>query len=112
MSKLAHLIAQEEGFGVPGAIPTTHANPGDLMHAPGETHEGASPVGSFASDAEGWAALERQLQLYADRQMTLRAAIYAYAPPASNDTERYLTFVCDGLGCVPDTPMAQALEIA
>lgn len=111
MSKLARLIALQEGFAKPGAIPTVNHNPGDLEHAPGETHDGLSPVGAFVDDPAGWAALERQLQLYADRKMTLRAAIYAFAPPTENDSEEYLSFVCEGLGCAPDTLVSEALKI-
>lgn len=113
MSKLARLIAQYEGFGVPAALPTRNDNPGDLRHAPGEMHAPDDPngVGSFESIEAGWAALERQLQLYADRHMSLRAAIYAYAPPADgNDAERYLDVVCAGLNCSPDTLVSEALK--
>lgn len=113
MSKLEQLMASEEGFGIAGAIPTTHNNPGDLTHAPGETHDPGKPngVGYFATPEDGWAALERQLQLFADRRLTLRAAIYAYAPPASNNTEAYLQFLCNGLGCTPDILVSEALKI-
>jgi hypothetical protein len=31
---LARLIAQEEGYGIPGAVPTRDNNPGDLHHSP------------------------------------------------------------------------------
>lgn len=44
--------------------------------------------------------------------MTLRAAIYAFAPPAENDSERYLEFVCAGLGLPQTATVAQALELA
>lgn len=53
MSKLAQLIAKQEGFGIPGAVPTRDNNPGDLEHAPGEVHTGSSPIGSFATAQEG-----------------------------------------------------------
>lgn len=112
MSKLAQLIAKMEGFGVPGSIPTTHHNPGDLEHAPQETHDGTSPVGSFPDDATGWAMLDRQLQLYAGRGLTLQQLIYTYAPPEQNDTEDYLDFVCRELGCTPDTSVSDALKVA
>lgn len=111
MSKLARLIAQEEGFGIPGAVPTTHHNPGDLEHSPHSEHAAGDPIGRIDTDADGWADLERQLQLFADHSMTLRAAIYTYASPSENDSERYLNFVCTGLGCSPDTPVAEALKI-
>jgi len=113
MSKLARLIARMEGFGLPGAVPTTRHNPGDLRHAPHASHdgEGDNDIGIEPDDAAGWADLERQLQLYGARQMTLRAAIYCFAPPAENDSETYLQFVCDGLGMSADTPVAVALRV-
>lgn len=110
---LASLIAQEEGFGVDGTIPTTHHNPGDLRHSPHSSHDPRAPnaIGEIDSDADGWSDLERQLEIYAAHSMTLRAAIYAFAPPSENNSERYLNFVCEGLGCSPDTPVAEALTI-
>lgn len=113
MTKLARLIAQEEGFGIPGAVPTRDSNPGDLRHAPHASHDGEGPndIGIEDSVADGWADLERQLELYAKRGMTLREAIYEFAPPSENNSERYLKFVSQGLGVSPDVPMNQALEI-
>jgi hypothetical protein len=111
--KLAALIADEEGFGVPGAIPTQRHNPGDLRHSNHSSHdgEGSNDIGIIDSDQDGWADLERQLELYAARSMTLRAAIYQFAPPSENDSEAYLNFVCQGLGVSPDTPVSEALKI-
>lgn len=113
MSKLAHLIAQEEGFNVPGSLPQRDNNPGDLRHSPHSFHTAAAPdaIGDIDTAQDGWADLERQLHLFAQRGMTLREAIYEFAPPSENDSEQYLNFVCQGLG-VPDTiSVAQALEI-
>jgi hypothetical protein len=113
MSKLAHLIAQEEGFGIPGKIPTTHNNPGDLRHSPHSFHLGdPNAIGQIDTPEDGWADLERQLQLFAKRGLTLRDAIYIFAPPAENNSERYLMYVCRGLDCNPDISVADALEIA
>lgn len=113
MSKLARLIAQEEGFGIPGAVPTRDNNPGDLRHSPHASHEGEgqNDIGKIDTIADGWADLERQLQLFAQRGLTLQQAIYEFAPPKENNSQRYLEFVCDGLGLSADTPVAQALEI-
>ncbi len=113
MSKLAHLIAQEEGFYVPGSVPNRYDNPGDLRHSPHADHPGdPDGIGVIDSVADGWADLERQLQLYAQRGLTLREAIYEFAPPEDgNDTEQYLNFVSTGLGCDPDISMTQALLI-
>lgn len=113
MSKLAQLIAKEEGYGIPGAVPTRDNNPGDLRHSPHSSHEGEGPddIGIIDSDADGWADLERQLQLYAERGLSLRDAIYEFAPPSENDSERYLNFICSGLGCQPDITVREALQI-
>lgn len=113
MSKLAQLISQDEGFGIPNAKPTRDHNPGDLRHSPHSSHEGEGPndIGIIDNDADGWADLERQLKLFAKRGMTLRQAVYTFAPPNENDTAKYLEFVCDGLGCEPDILVSDALKI-
>ena len=110
---LASLVAQEEGYGIPGAIPTTHNNPGDLRHSPHSDHSADAPnaIGQIDTPQDGWSDLERQLEIYAAHSMTLRAAIYAFAPPNENNSEQYLQFVCDGLGCSPDIPVSEALKI-
>jgi hypothetical protein len=115
MTLLARLMSDEEGFNILGSIPQRQNNPGDLRHAPGETHPPDEPdsVGSFATPAEGWAMEERQLQLYAKRGLTIAEMVNEYAPPTdSNNTSAYLAFICKGGGWTPDTPVAQALEIA
>jgi len=112
MSRLAQLIAQREGFGVPGALPTRQNNPGDLVHAPGETHVPGEPdaIGSFENAEMGWDRLERQLTLYAERGLTLRQMVSIYAPPPENDTAAYLKFLCQGLNCHADTLVSEALK--
>jgi hypothetical protein len=113
MTKLAELMSKMEGFGVPGAIPTVRNNPLDLRHGPNAAHPADDPdgIGYYATVELGWADGERQLRLYAMREMTLQEAIYEFAPPGENDSDSYLAFVVSGLGCAPDTPMAEALLI-
>lgn len=113
MSKLAQLIAKEEGFGLPGTVPTRNNNPGDLRHSPHSDHVSGHPndIGQIPDVKEGWEDLERQLQLYGNRGLTLREAIYAFAPPEENNSERYLEYICFGLGCQPDTLVTEALKI-
>lgn len=121
MTRLAQLIARMEGFGQPGAIPTTHNNPGDLKHSPHSTHPGdPNSIGMIDTPEHGWEDLERQLRLYAERNLTLQdlfgghppdvAAIYAPSGDRNNPAE-YLEFVCDGLALPPETPVSVALEI-
>jgi hypothetical protein len=113
MSKLAQLIAQEEGFNVPGSIPNRSNNPGDLRHSPHSFHNAVSPdsIGQIDTPQDGWADLERQLELYAQRGLTLQQAIYEFAPPTENNSGGYLAFVCRGLGVSSDTLVSQALQI-
>ena len=112
MTLLARLIAREEGFDTDGTIPRLRNNPGDLRHSPHSEHPNdPNGIGYIDSPADGWADLERQLQLYAERGLTLAQAIYEFAPPSENDSEEYLQFVCAGLGLSRDTPVAKALEL-
>ena len=113
MSKLARLVANEEGFNVPGSIPARRHNPGDLRHSPHSSHEGegTNDIGEIDNDADGWADLERQLRIDADRGMTLTEFVDTYAPPSENNDTQYLDYLCQGLGLSPDASVAQALEI-
>ena len=115
-TKLAWLIARQEGFFRPGTLPARRHNPGDLRHSPHSSHVGLGPddIGAIDSDASGWEDLERQLVLYAGRGMTLGAAISSYAPPSENDTANYLQFVIEGFGgsVTADTPLTEVLRIA
>ncbi len=114
MTKLARLISQEEGYGKPGAMPTRNNNPGDLRHSPHSTHLASAPdgIGQIDTPSDGWEDLERQLQLYADRGLTLQQAIYEFAPPQENNSAQYLKYVCDGLNLPESATVAEALQQA
>jgi hypothetical protein len=60
---------------------------------------GPDDIGIIDSDADGWAVLERQLQLFASRGMTLEMAIYEFA----KDSAARLA---------PDMSLKQVLEIS
>lgn len=109
-TRLAQLIAREEGFGIPGAKPTRDHNPGDLEHAPG-IYAWDGQIGIERDDDSGWADLERQLRLYAERGMNLRQMVALYAPPNENDTALYLHYICEALGLGPEVPVSVALQI-
>lgn len=111
--RIAELIAKEEGYGIPGALPTRDDNPGDLRHSPHSFHSPSAPdaIGQIDTPADGWADLVRQLQIFADRGLTVAQAIYEWAPPSENNTTQYLSYVASGLGCSSDTLLSQALQI-
>jgi hypothetical protein len=113
MTKLAQLIAQEEGFNVPGSVPNRDNNPGDLRHSPHSFHTAGDPdgIGIISTVADGWEDLERQLQLYASRNLTLEQMVYEFAPPSENNSAEYLAFVCSGLKCDPQMLVSDALKI-
>ena len=115
MTRFAQLVAAQEGFGKAGATPTRDNNPGDLRHSPHSSHAGEDPnaIGEIDTVADGWADLERQLKLYAERGLTVGEAIAAFAPPNENNTFGYLAFVVAGLGqgITADTPMGIALAL-
>lgn len=58
---LAKAIAKAEGYGVPGAIPTITNNPGDLKNG-GKTYQNTG-ITIYATAADGWNALYRQINL-------------------------------------------------
>jgi hypothetical protein len=129
MTKLARLVAREEGFFRSGTLPARNHNPGDLRHSPHSEHPGdPNAIGVIDTDADGWDDLDRQLEIYAARLvsvdpcsgqacphrfMTLRDAVYTFAPPAENDSARYLADVLAGFGGMvdADTRLSLVLEI-
>lgn len=115
MTRLAQLIAREEGFFRSGSLPSRRNNPGDLRHSPHSSHEGIGldDIGEIDTVSDGWADLERQLELDASRGMTLGEAIYSWAPPSENDSAKYLADIVEGFaGAVTaDTQLFQVLEV-
>lgn len=114
MSKLAQLIAHNEGFGIPGAIPTVRNNPGDLKHSPHSTHPPNDPdgIGHIDTVEHGWADMERQLSLFSDEGLTLLEMVNLYLGFAKdapldesivdgNNRVPYLDTICKGLGVSP-----------
>jgi hypothetical protein len=110
-SKLAFAFAKEEGFGIPGAIPTVRNNPGDLRHSPHSTHPPGDPngIGWIDTIEHGWEDLDRQLSLYAERGMTIEKAVYVFAPPTENRSAAYLAGACKTAGCSPGDLVSEVL---
>lgn len=112
MSKLAEAIAHEEGFFIPGSLPNRSNNPGDLRHSPHSFHNGdPNAIGQIDTVQDGWADLERQLQIYANRGLTVAQCIFEYAPPTENNSAAYLAYVINYVGCDSDTLVSDALKV-
>jgi hypothetical protein len=116
MTLFVKLCATEEGFFIPGSLPSRDHNPLDLRHSPHSVHQGdPDAIGDIPDDADGFADAERQAQLWAARGDTLKQAIDTEAPPGvdGNNAANYLAFVIAGFGgrVDGDTPMSQVLAI-
>lgn len=113
--RIAELIAAEEGYGIPGALPTRDHNPGDLRHSAHSFHSADAPdaIGQIDSAQDGWDDLVRQLSLYVqdDPTITVAGAIYKWAPPNGNNSAAYLSYIVQGLGCTSDTLLSDAIKI-
>lgn len=106
LDKLAQAIAQQEGFGVPGARPTRNHNPGDIRGW------GAYPVDAegfavFPDDATGWAKLMQDLGNHAQKYPSQSLICFiggdsnwpGYAPASdSNDPTAYAVAIGKALG--------------
>jgi hypothetical protein len=79
IKRIAEAIAKAEGFGVPGAIPTIRHNPGNIrsLQAP-------YPIATYSSDAEGWAALYKQVG-----RMVAGSALYPKGWTIEQVAQRY-----------------------
>lgn len=112
-ARLAILIAaieRQEGFPIPGKLPTRLNNPGDLMFAHQRNATPHPVIGvdgktriyaAFPTLADGIAALRIQIGLDASaaRHETLEQFIARYAPIRDgNDTSAYLAGVMRALG--------------
>lgn len=115
IQELAKAIAFAEGFGKPGAVPTTFNNPGDL--GPGDLgtsypaeKKGGSYVSKLPSADVGWQPLYDKLtNIFNARSsvynpgMTIREMGKKYA----GDSESWSKNVASYLGITPDTTLAE-----
>lgn len=80
------------------AIGFRNNNPGNLRVAANATGKNGG-FSTFANDADGRAAMARQLMLYGDRgNNTLAGIIHTYAPQSENNTRAYIESVSKSTG--------------
>lgn len=103
MTKLALVMSHREGYDILGSIPQRNHNPLDLRHSPHSHHLNNAPdaIGIIDNDVEGWADADRQLEIYAQRGLTIEEMIKIFAPPNENATYSYIDFVCSKMFCNP-----------
>ena len=116
----ARAIAYAEGFGRPHAIPTRYHNPGDLKAVRGFAYPGQKAVGKaghiiFRTDADGWAALEHQIQRTLDgesRIYSIRMSLRDYSRRYAGNSRRWCANVARALTANADVTLAELFEIA
>jgi len=105
----------QQGINIPEAsrIAYVHNNPGNLMFAGqagatrGEDKKGGGSWAKFETPEAGYSALERQIELDAQRGHTLGSFIGKYAPEFENDVARYTSNVAGFTGVSADTPLSE-----
>lgn len=111
VSRLAQAIAKAEGYGLPNAIPTRANNPGNLKL--GAPVLKGTEITQFATAAEGWAALEKQIRLmltgasaHYKPTMTIAEVGAKWAPSGDNNVVgAWAANVAKFLGVSVSTPL-------
>src|ERR1035437_499061 len=101
VTDLMNSIAQMEGWNVSGSIAQRNNNPGNLrsgVNQIGSENTVSGTFATFATPADGWAALQNQIDKQAGQGQTVRDFIYQYAPPSENNTSNYLNSLVADLG--------------
>lgn len=104
---LANAIGKMEGANIAGSVASRNNNPGNLRYV-GQTGAIGQDSGGFAIFPDlstGQAALNAQINLDANRGLTLSQFIAKYAPPNENNTSNYLNFVSSQTGVDPSTTL-------
>jgi hypothetical protein len=83
-------------------------NPGNLKHVgqKGSLGAGTRDFAIFPTPEEGFAALQRQIDIDKGRQLTLNQFGNKYAPSFENDTTGWVRDVAKMTGATPDTPLS------
>jgi hypothetical protein len=116
---LAKAIAKAEGFGKKSALPTRLHNPGDLKAVRGYTYPGQISVGKgghtrFRTDADGWAALEHQInKMIADesKRYSVNMTLQEFSKKYAGNHRVWLKNVTHNLGVDSNTYLFEVLDV-
>lgn len=91
-------VPYNDGHNASNTLGFRNHNPGNLKAASNSTGK-SGEFSTFASDADGLAAMARQLMLYGDRgNNTPNGIIHTYAPSSENNTRAYIDDVTSRTG--------------
>jgi hypothetical protein len=111
LTTIASTIQTVEGY-YPGTYAYVNNNPGNLIYVgqAGATL-GTGGFASFPTYDAGYQALLNQIQLYANKGMTIQDMMNVYAPAGQggNNPTSYANTVATALGVSPDTLVSDAL---
>jgi hypothetical protein len=111
LTTIASTIQTVEGY-YPGTYAYVNNNPGNLVYVgqAGATL-GSGGFASFPTYDAGYQALLNQIQLYANKGMTIQDMMNVYAPAGQggNNPTSYANTVATALGVSPDTLVSDAL---
>jgi len=111
VTTIANTIQQVEGY-YPGTLAYRNNNPGNLIYVgqAGAT-PGAGGFAAFPTYDDGYNALLKQIQNYANRGLTIQQMMDIYAPASQpgNDPTLYANKLAASLGVTTDTTLADAL---
>lgn len=127
MSKVrqfSQAIGQMEGFFVKSTLhqtlPQRLNNPGDLIYKGQKNSIRKNIIGadgkirsfaSFDTIEDGWVACDTQVQLFADRGLTVEETIQKWAPADDgNNPNSYTAGVCHIFGCSPADLLAPLIK--
>jgi hypothetical protein len=115
---LAEAIAKAEGHGRRGTLPSRLNNPGDLKAIRGYIYPGQVGIGKgghakFRTDAEGWAALEHQLDKITDgsSRYSVNLTLQEFGNGYAGNWRRWSRNVAKNLGVQPDTYLFEVLDV-
>lgn len=117
MSSLRDVIAQLEGFGQPGAIPTVANNPGNLelgnIGYGTITAGGGNQITVFPSETSGWAALDNQLNKIGAGKSSVYTpdmSLSQFGTTYSGGNPNYGSNLASMLGVSPSTPVGDVIN--
>jgi hypothetical protein len=115
---LAHAISKAEGYGKAGSLPSRYRNPGDMKAVKGYVYPGQLKVGKgghvvFRTSADGWAALEHQIDkiVAGDSRYSVNMTLQEMGKLYAGNSRVWSKNVARNLGVEPSTELWEILGV-